>query len=119
MSLQLVQQLLTWIIYVYQNSELENKMPATAKYFGRSVSFNGYSSLLAWAKDNQFAFNVFVSKQFDDLPISYGFVWAVGTGIYNTGIKVYCSPNNSNTLYVRTAESGDSWATEWETITPS
>lgn len=101
------------------NSELENKMPATAKYFGRSVSFNGYSSLLAWAKDNQFAFNVFVSKQFDDLPISYGFVWAVGTGIYNTGIKVYCSPNNSNTLYVRTAESGDSWATEWETITPS
>ena len=101
------------------NSEIENKMPATAKYFGRSVSFNGYSSLLAWAKDNQFAFNVFVSKQFDDLPISYGFVWAVGTGIYNTGIKVYCSPNNSNTLYVRTAESGDSWATEWETITPS
>lgn len=101
------------------NSELENKMPATAKYFGRSVSFDGYSSLLAWAKDNQFAFNVFVSKQFDDLPISYGFVWAVGTGIYNTGIKVYCSPNSSNTLYVRTAESGDSWATEWETITPS
>ena len=101
------------------NSELENKMPATAKYFGRSVSFNGYSSLLAWVKDNQFAFNVFVSKQFDDLPISYGFVWAVGTGTYNTGIKVYCSPNNSNTLYVRTTESGDSWATEWETITPS
>ena len=94
-------------------------MPSSAKYFGRSVSFDGYNSLLSWAKANQFAFNIFVSKQLDDLPISYGFVWSVGTGMYSTGIKVYCSPNNSNVLYVRTTDSGDSWATDWETIMPS
>ena len=103
-----------------QNSDIQsldgNKLSTTTKYFGRSVNFDGYSSLLAWAKANPFAYSIFINKAFDDLPISYGSVWTTGNGMYSTGIKVFCVGNNSNSIYVRTISGIDAtgWATEWE-----